>query len=1187
MPVPADCPGIETWSALDDITVSRESLEQWERHLESCPLCQEHLDQSERCGDELMNLWRKFGDPTAAPPDPTLCEVLERLHDGKSLERTRAADPADLFFLRPAGRPDILGTLGEYEVQEVIGAGGMGVVLKAFDPALHRMVAIKVLAAAVAGSATARRRFTREAQAAAAVCHENVVTVHGVHEVDGLPYLVMQYIEGESLQERLDRAGPLDLVEIVQIAHQTAAGLAVAHAQGLIHRDIKPANILIADCSDQSAIRNPQSAIVKLTDFGLARMIDDVGLTQNGVVAGTPEYMSPEQARGETVDYRSDLFSLGSVLYAMSTGGPPFGDSSALAVLRQVSEQQPVPIRSLSPNVPVWLESLIARLMAKNPTYRFQTAAEVAALLQGYLAHLEQSATVPAPALPAFPSSQSGRRAGVLGFASRRWYILLALVLPACLAVTALLLQQRAEEDPAEKTRKVLARLEKLGAQIQHDESRPDRPVTGIGFKDTPPESMPSPDCCVWKITDANLQDLAVFPRLRRLDFTDARKITDAALRNLVPPDQLQELFLGRTPVTDAGMKDIAAFKQLRALGLEETAVTDAGVREIADLTELVYLNLGGTKITHAGLKELAGLKKLRMLCLYDTAITDAGLKELRPFTRLQKLLIGNTAVTDAGLKELVVLKQLRTVDRTTSSSAEIHSGKPRPTDASEPQQAGSPSSGGRRGWLAAAGILGFVLAVSLAGVWWFVRHNRHAAQAQGAPAFSSLAVQCSACGQKLRAPANLAGKKVRCPKCAQSIQIPESAGGSQGITSARTPATQRGWLPALACLPIFALGVGLLALGLLRADDEANEQARVAIDSPASDIDERVLALAFTPDDKKLVTAGARHVQPGQFMVWDVPTTRELVRVRGMTGIRSVAMSPDGKTVACGVFGGPLTLRDIATGQPRTEAIGHEMGVNSLAFSPDGTRIITAGLDRVLKLWNVQNLNEIKEFRGHTDMIYSVAFFSDGKRFVSGGQDRSGRIWDISSDKARFILLGHGAPIETVAVSPNDAIVATASWDRTIRFWNPATGDQLAMLQGHDSNVLGMTFSADGKFLASSTQRGTVYFWDVQTRQQIWSAQEHTAPVWSLAFSSDGKRLASGSSDKSARLWDPAAGRVVATLSTVGNSSPASADIAPNVSAQRGLFIAAGLIVSLAALSLFGAWLVLGRRIVVNHAYR
>src|SRR6266403_958924 len=171
MPALLDCPGIERWQALLDDT------------------------------------------------DPTLTQILERLHEGKPPVGTGPLEPADLYFLRPTDRPGLLGTLGAYEVQDVIGQGGMGVVLKAFEPALHRLVAIKVLAAAVAGSATARRRFTREAQAAAAVCHDHIVTVHGVHEEEGLPYLVMQYIAGESLQDRLDRSGPLEVMVIVRIGH--------------------------------------------------------------------------------------------------------------------------------------------------------------------------------------------------------------------------------------------------------------------------------------------------------------------------------------------------------------------------------------------------------------------------------------------------------------------------------------------------------------------------------------------------------------------------------------------------------------------------------------------------------------------------------------------------------------------------------------------------------------------------------------------------------------------------------------------------------------------------------------------------------------------------------------------------------------------------------------------------------
>jgi serine/threonine protein kinase len=384
-----DCPNLTEWRMLFDNGLSAEERKRYERHLESCPACQKCLDQVEELGDELRGLARDVGDPTVVPADQTLITFLERLHEQKPRYAGRP-DPADLYFLRPADQPGLLGTLGGYEVREVIGQGGMGVVLKAYEPALHRLVAIKVMSPALAGSATARRRFTREAQAAAAVRHEHVVTVHGVHEVQELPYLVMQYNAGESLQERLDRGGPLEVVEVVRIGLQAAAGLAAAHAQGLIHRDIKPANLLLED----------GLAKVKITDFGLARMADDVGLTQQGVIAGTPEYMSPEQANGESVDHRADLFSLGSVLYALCTGRPPFRGPTTAAVLHQVGTATPKPVRELNPEVPAWLEELITRLLAKDPNQRVQSAAELAALLEGYLAHLRQPANVPAPKLP-------------------------------------------------------------------------------------------------------------------------------------------------------------------------------------------------------------------------------------------------------------------------------------------------------------------------------------------------------------------------------------------------------------------------------------------------------------------------------------------------------------------------------------------------------------------------------------------------------------------------------------------------------------------------------------------------------------------------------------------------------------------------------------------------------------------
>ena len=309
--------------------------------------------------------------------------------------RPAAVDQAEILgFLDPSDVPGDLGKLGPYRVLEVLGSGGMGIVLKAFDPALNRPVAIKVLAPQLASAGPSRKRFAREARAAAAIRNEHVVAIHAVDEWKGLPYLVMEFIPGSSLQERVDRSAPLDLSSILRIGMQTAAGLAAAHAQGLVHRDIKPSNILLENGVER----------VKLTDFGLARAVDDASLTQSGVVAGTPLFMAPEQARCETIDHRADLFSLGAVLYAMCTGRSPFRASTTLGVLRRVCDDVPRPVREVNPEVPDELAAVINRLLAKEPQIRFQTAAEVAETLGQLLARRQQGLTGETDLVPALSS---------------------------------------------------------------------------------------------------------------------------------------------------------------------------------------------------------------------------------------------------------------------------------------------------------------------------------------------------------------------------------------------------------------------------------------------------------------------------------------------------------------------------------------------------------------------------------------------------------------------------------------------------------------------------------------------------------------------------------------------------------------------------------------------------------------
>ncbi len=284
------------------------------------------------------------------------------------------------MFARSAD-PRAIGRIAAHEIYDVLGRGGMGIVLDAFDTALHRRVAIKVLSPQLATSQTAHRRFLREARAAAGINHVNVVTIHAVDEWAGMPYLVMEYVAGRTLRERI-RLGPLDLATMLRIGAQIAAGLAAAHQHGVIHRDIKPANVLLEDGIER----------VKISDFGLALvLLDNTQASSADRPVGTPAYMSPEQVGGHRADARSDLFSLGCVLYAMGTGKSPFQGSNSVFVARMVAEFDPPALHEVKRDTPRFLSDIVARLLHKDPDKRFQSAAEVRDLLLAHLAEVNQA----------------------------------------------------------------------------------------------------------------------------------------------------------------------------------------------------------------------------------------------------------------------------------------------------------------------------------------------------------------------------------------------------------------------------------------------------------------------------------------------------------------------------------------------------------------------------------------------------------------------------------------------------------------------------------------------------------------------------------------------------------------------------------------------------------------------------
>jgi Protein kinase domain len=350
-------------------------------HLNDCVLCRERLENAAADVSAWSEAKQFFGNGALYGTFEDSTSGHEEATQGEL--RIRQV----LDALCPTDDPESLGRIGGYEVSGVVGAGGMGVVLKAHDRSLDRIVAIKVMSPHLSSSSSARKRFAREAKAAAAVLHPNVIAIHSVASEEANPFLVMPYVRGASLQKRIDSNGNLPLKDTLRIGAQIAAGLAAAHNQGLVHRDIKPANILLEEGVER----------VTITDFGLARAVDDASMTCSGIIAGTPQYMSPEQARGEAIDARSDLFSLGSVLYAMCTGRPPYRAETTYGVLHRIANEHPTSVCEVNSDVPDWLGHIVQRLMAKRPEGRFESAAQVAELLEGCLAHVQQPAAIPLP----------------------------------------------------------------------------------------------------------------------------------------------------------------------------------------------------------------------------------------------------------------------------------------------------------------------------------------------------------------------------------------------------------------------------------------------------------------------------------------------------------------------------------------------------------------------------------------------------------------------------------------------------------------------------------------------------------------------------------------------------------------------------------------------------------------------
>jgi len=1046
-------------------------------HLEDCAECRTRLEEmaagSQLWGD--LRLLRGGETPptldTPAPPATAASAAGSDAVTGGDVEGDDdlAALVVSLGFLEPPGEPGHLGRLGQYDVLDVVGRGGMGIVLKARDRALDRLVAVKVLAPGMATGGAARKRFAREAKAAAAVVHEHVVAIHAVDATPGgLPYLVMQYVAGRSLQERLDRDGPLDVREVVRIGMQTASGLAAAHAQGLVHRDVKPANILLENGVER----------VKITDFGLARAADDASVTQSGVVAGTPQYMAPEQARGDAVDHRSDLFSLGSVLYALCTGVAPFRGGSSVATLKRVCDEDPPAIQGRNPETPDWLVRLVARLHAKDPADRFGSAAELAGLLERCLAHLQRPSTVPLPAELAGPRPAPQH--------TRRWAAAAAVVLAATLGLAATKgVAQQVADYVATVLRiptpdgMLVVEADDPNVKIQVDDG--EITITGAG----PQEVRLKPGKHqVRALKDGKPihEELVTITRGGKR-VVAIRRESDAPGGVPVSPAEIDARVISRERATAGRPADpFAGGGTFRRWGPADKPANDPR----RWVWSVAYSPDGKSLAIATGRWDAPGAVWLR-----DTA--DGKTRALpNPTVGVRSAVYAPDGKTLAQVNfdATVFVRDTRT--DAVRSTIKGH------TNAIN-SAAFSPD-----GTLLATGSQDKTVKL------WDPANGREV-RTLSAYMNEVWSVAFSPDGKSL------------------------ASGSSDGwfrlwdVATGKERAAVHGHQNGIHALAFSPDGKTLATASwdhLVRLWDADTGKEVVALQAHAY----AVSTLAFSPDGKRLVTGSGvqPHGTTGEVILWDISdihrepqTASPLAHARVDGRVWGVAFSPDGKRITVGREDGVVATWNAAN----FDEIG-SFRVDAPPRPPEATPPVTlpgasttpasggAGLPAADPSAVVRPAGlapPLATLQGHDSEVRAVAFAPDG-RLASGAKNGSLFVWDLKTDQ-RLELDGHKNGVEGVAFSPDGKILASGGWDHEVRLWDPSTGKPAGVFHHHTDGVRSVAFSPDGKSLASGGWDRMVNVWGVDTGQPVWTSRR-AQPVNSVRFSTDGKRLAAAVGD-------------------------------------------------------------------------
>lgn len=621
-------------------------------------------------------------DISTNPEDDSLAQrLIQRVKTALSqVEQTMslAGETPGTDTLAPNVMPSVL---DQYRILRVLGEGGMGTVYLAEDTNLDRQVAIKTLKAELASRPAAKERFFREAKSAAKLNHDHIIPIYQVGEANGIPFLAMPYLQGAPLDAVLKkRKQLLAIPEVIRIGREVAMGLLAAHAQGLIHRDIKPANIWLEAPKGRA----------KILDFGLARTQSDTAhLTASGAIMGTPAYMAPEQARGLPVDGRADLFSLGVILYEMTTGRKPFTGPDVMAILTSLAMDEPPLAHTINANVPNNLSTLISRLMSKSPGGRPMSAE---ALIQELDQITRQALTPTFEELPvatpnpwgdidtpepAMASAGLNSKTGPTPQKQQRWLLpVLSLVI---LAVTSAVVVVIIKDKDGKKIAEI--EVPKDGSVEIKEAIRP----TPTKKELTPSTQEYSSNDVHFRIAEKIIEkggalrcNTDIAPERNQLSKLPPRPfvITGIELRNnpeignadlevIKPLNNLEVLKIEGTNIDDNGVKILANWTEVRWLNLSRTKVTDAGLANFRNCHKLYFLSLQNTSISNAGLMHLQSCSKLKLLYLNQTKLTDEAFQFIQNWTELEAIELIGVSVSDRIIPALQTLKKLTYCDLT------------------------------------------------------------------------------------------------------------------------------------------------------------------------------------------------------------------------------------------------------------------------------------------------------------------------------------------------------------------------------------------------------------------------------------------------------------------------------------------------------------------------------------------